>query len=260
MISAVNKKVIETITNEFRKYKIPIKSIYNPDTLDIASEYKRNFKYRDDMKGELDNIIDKNKIDDPILFYKVNAPQQNSLEIRDRSLNVFFNDLENLYKNKIKDVKINEDVVSEKFEEKDANRFLKVDIDTSPKFFDDENKIRVRKLKFFDFSYECLILTSNQKLFDYITEVYLFNLFNQNKNFELVLEIPELKEPIEFNSLTSNFEDINSYGLMDLNQYGNIYQIGFDFKVTMPIISDFYTLSEVIEGIEIKVYLTGNDI
>jgi hypothetical protein len=260
MISTINKKVIETVTNEFRKYKIPLRAIYNPDTLDVVSEYKRNFRYKEDMKGELDNIISKNDIDEPILFYRVNAPQQNSLEIRDRSLNVFFNDLDTLYNNKLKDIKINEDVVSEKFEGKDAERFLKVDVDVSPELSEDENKLRIRKLRFFDFSYECLILTSNQKLFDYITEVYLFNLFNQNKKFELVLEIPELGEPVEFNSLTSNFEDINSYGLMDLNQYGNIYQIGFDFKVTMPMISDFYSISKVIEGIEIKVYLTKSDL
>ena len=228
MIDKIHQSTIQTILSLFDEYGVKnVKGIYNPD-ISVVNEYIKKYEYRQvgGVKNFIENITEKGKLSHTVLFYKYSPIKMPSdVMNHNRNLSMFFN--------KIK--------TSSELNKSGMNRDLGKD----------SSAYQLRDMFFAEINYECEIITNSIDIMNYLQVLYLAKL-KRNPKFSVTINIPEYGEPIEIESLLSEFSEINEAGAMDYLSYGNIFHLSFDFRVIMPIISDYYEKVDAIQNIQIK--------
>ena len=244
--------LIVNATNQYLKdlynqYGLNFDVVASTD-LDDLKQYTNNFNYRsiyrNDKEVRMLSDLQKrfsNTKDYAVLLYNYEAPKRVQDKFNNINLKAYFNETKDhsIYKLKENELKALDGNTQEFL------RGLKVNSSMQ------NNLFVVRDVKVITMTLNYKLICPNQEFIDNFTMLYLTDL---QRN----LAIPVT---IDFGSyvgshtidIDTQFEDIESWGLIDTSRAGDLKQVGFTLTITSPIFSNF---TDLVSGLrEIRVSL-----
>ena len=240
IVGAVN----QYIKGVYNQYGLNFDVVASTDLEDLK-QYTQNFSYRaiyrndssvrmfEDLKQRFSNTSDY-----AVLLYNYEPPALNRTKFNQMDLGAYFTDN--------KDYGEMKKITSIDRHAADFLHAIKT-VDNT-----DDNTYQVRDLKVIDIKLNYRLICPNQEFIDNFTTLYLINL---QRNLKVVTKVDfggrVGQHDIE---IFPEFEDIDSWGLIDTTRAADLRQVGFSVNVTSPLFSNF---TNTVTGVkEIVINLT----
>ena len=236
LVNATN----QYIKDLYNMYGLNFEVVASTD-LDDLKQYTNNFNYKAIYRNDasvrmLDELQQrfKNTKDYSLLLYSFEPPRKNPDRLNNINLQAYFSEGKSF--DQLTSV------------DKDTKEFLK-SVKVNGKV--DNNMFVTRDVKLIDMKLNYKLISPSAEFIDNFTMLYLTNL-QRNIDFPVTINFGGYVGEHQI-IINPQFDDIESWGLIDTSRAGDLRQVGFSVSITAPVFSNY---TDLVSGIrEIKLSL-----